>query len=242
MIEVRGNRISMIFQQPQDRSQSTLKVADQIAEVLSIHQHVGKEQGHARAVELLEMVGIPDPERRAEALSPPAFRRHAQRVVIAMGLACVPDLFIADEPTTALDVTMQAQILDLMLTLRQDYDTAIMIITHDLGVISEIASRVVVMYAGRVVEAARTVDIFKNPKHPYTRGLLQSIPKLGERARNGRRRLREIAGMVPSLYSLPEGCHFYPRCPDRMEKCGEHLPESLLDTGAAMLYGAGCTY
>ncbi|WP_319407599.1 ABC transporter ATP-binding protein [uncultured Desulfosarcina sp.] len=227
---IRGNRIAMIFQEPMTSLNPVFTIGNQIAEMFIQHEGVSRQAAWDRGVEMLKRVQIPAPERRAQAYPHQLSGGMRQRVMIAMALACNPEILIADEPTTALDVTVQAQILDLMLTLRQDYDTAIMIITHDLGVISEIASRVVVMYAGKVVEAARTGDIFKNPKHPYTRGLLQSIPKLGERARHGRRRLREIAGMVPSLYSLPEGCLFYPRCPDRMEKCGEHLPE-ILDTG-----------
>jgi peptide/nickel transport system ATP-binding protein/oligopeptide transport system ATP-binding protein len=229
---IRGNRIAMIFQEPMTSLNPVFTIGNQIAEMFIQHEGLSRQAARDRSVEMLKRVQIPAPERRVQTYPHQLSGGMRQRVMIAMALACNPEILIADEPTTALDVTVQAQILDLMLTLRQDYDTAIMIITHDLGVISEIASRVVVMYAGRVVEAARTVDIFKNPKHPYTRGLLQSIPKLGERARNGRRRLREIAGMVPSLYSLPEGCHFYPRCPDRMEKCGEHLPE-ILDTGGS---------
>ncbi|MCB2147054.1 MAG: ABC transporter ATP-binding protein [Deltaproteobacteria bacterium] len=227
---IRGNRIAMIFQEPMTSLNPVFTIGNQIAEMFIQHEGVSRQAAWDRGVEMLKRVQIPAPERRAQAYPHQLSGGMRQRVMIAMALACNPEILIADEPTTALDVTVQAQILDLMLTLRQDYDTAIMIITHDLGVISEIASRVVVMYAGKVVEAARTGDIFRNPKHPYTRGLLQSIPKLGERARHGRRRLREITGMVPSLYSLPEGCLFYPRCPDRMEKCREHLPE-ILDTG-----------
>jgi peptide/nickel transport system ATP-binding protein/oligopeptide transport system ATP-binding protein len=147
-----------------------------------------------------------------------------QRAMIAMALACNPEILIADEPTTALDVTVQAQILDLMLTLRQDFDTAIMMITHDLGVIAEIASRVVVMYAGKVVEAAATAAVFEAPQHPYTRGLLKSIPKLGQRAAHGRRRLAEIQGMVPGLLSMPEGCAFHPRCGHVMPHCRQKVP------------------
>ncbi|MFO7715981.1 ABC transporter ATP-binding protein [Desulfosarcina sp.] len=227
---IRGNRIAMIFQEPMTSLNPVFTIGDQISEMFTLHEGLSRKAALERAVEMLIKVQIPAPERRLQAYPHQLSGGMRQRVMIAMALACNPEILIADEPTTALDVTVQAQILDLMLTLRQDYDTAIMMITHDLGVITEIASRVVVMYAGKVVEAARTGDIFKNPKHPYTRGLLQSIPKLGERARHGRRRLREIAGMVPSLYSLPEGCRFYPRCPDRLEKCRQHLPE-ILETG-----------
>ena len=150
--------------------------------------------------------------------------------MIAMAIACNPDVLIADEPTTALDVTIQAQILDLMLQLRQDYDTAIMMITHDLGVIAEIAQRVIVMYAGKVVEEGQAIAIFEDPKHPYTQGLLQSIPKLGQRALHGRQRLKEISGIVPSLYELSPGCYFYPRCPHAMEICNQNPPR-MTDVG-----------
>jgi oligopeptide/dipeptide ABC transporter ATP-binding protein len=153
-----------------------------------------------------------------------------QRAMIAMALACNPEILIADEPTTALDVTIQAQILDLMLQLRQDYDTAIMMITHDLGVIAEIAQRVIVMYAGKVVEEAKAIAIFEDPKHPYTQGLLQSIPKLGQRSIQGRQRLKEISGIVPSLYELAPGCHFSPRCPHAMQICSKNPPQ-MIDLG-----------
>ncbi|HSO19912.1 MAG TPA: ABC transporter ATP-binding protein, partial [Desulfosarcina sp.] len=155
-----------------------------------------------------------------------------QRAMIAMALACNPEILIADEPTTALDVTVQAQILDLMLTLRQDFDTAIMMITHDLGVIAEIASRVVVMYAGKVVEAATTAAVFDNPQHPYTRGLLKSIPKLGQRAAFGRKRLAEIQGMVPGLLNMPDGCAFHPRCRHAMPQCRQTVP-LLIETASS---------
>ncbi|MGA6926663.1 MAG: ABC transporter ATP-binding protein [Desulfosarcina sp.] len=227
---IRGNRIAMIFQEPMTSLNPVFTVGDQIAEMFIQHEGLPRKAAVQRAVAMLQKVQIPAPERRIMDYPHQLSGGMRQRAMIAMALACNPEILIADEPTTALDVTVQAQILDLMLTLRQDHDTAIIMITHDLGVIAEIASRVVVMYAGKVVEAARTGDIFKNPKHPYTRGLLQSIPKLGERARHGRRNLQEIAGIVPSLYTLPEGCRFYPRCPVRLEKCREHLPE-LLDTG-----------
>jgi oligopeptide/dipeptide ABC transporter ATP-binding protein len=164
-----------------------------------------------------------------------------QRAMIAMALSCNPEILIADEPTTALDVTVQAQILDLMLALRQDYDTAIMMITHDLGVIAEIASRVVVMYAGKVVETAPTEAIFEDPKHPYTQGLLKSIPTLGQRAVHGRQRLAEIEGMVPGLLQMPSGCAFHPRCGHVMDVCRRTVP-ALVDLGGGQqarcwLYG-----
>jgi oligopeptide/dipeptide ABC transporter ATP-binding protein len=213
MIKVRGNRISMIFQQPQTALNPVFKVGDQIAEVLGIHQSMGKEAGRARAVELLKMVGIPDPERRAEAFPHELSGGQAQRVMIAMALACVPDLLIADEPTTALDVTIQAQILDLMRNLRENIGTAIILITHDLGVVAEMAERVAVMYAGRIVEEAEVGPLFEKPLHPYTQGLIGSIPILGKL----KDRLEVIPGSVPNLVNLPSGCKFAPRCRARTE-------------------------
>ena len=213
MIKVRGNRISMIFQQPQTALNPVFKVGDQIAEVLSIHQGMNKEKGRARAVELLKMVGIPDPERRAEAYPHELSGGQAQRVMIAMALACVPDLLLADEPTTALDVTIQAQILDLMRNLRQNIGTAIILITHDLGVVAEMAERVAVMYAGYIVEQADVQPLFEKPLHPYTQGLIGSIPILGKL----KERLEVIPGSVPNLVNLPVGCRFAPRCKARTE-------------------------
>lgn len=213
MIQVRGNRISMIFQQPQTALNPVFRVGDQIAEVLGIHQGLGKEAGLTRAVELLKMVGIPEPERRAEAFPHELSGGMAQRVMIAMGLACVPNLLIADEPTTALDVTIQAQILDLMRNLRENIGTAIILITHDLGVVAEICERVAVMYAGQIVEEADVNTIFAHPLHPYTRGLIGSIPVLGKL----KDRLEVIPGSVPNLVNLPPGCRFAPRCHAREE-------------------------
>lgn len=213
MIQVRGNRISMIFQQPQTALNPVFKVGDQIAEVLSIHQGMGKEAGLARAIELLQMVGIPEPDRRAEAYPHELSGGMAQRVMIAMALACVPNLLIADEPTTALDVTIQAQILDLMRNLRENIGTAIILITHDLGVVSEMCERVAVMYAGQIVEQANVETIFARPMHPYTQGLIGSIPVLGKL----KNRLEVIPGSVPNLVNLPVGCRFAPRCRAREE-------------------------
>jgi peptide/nickel transport system ATP-binding protein/oligopeptide transport system ATP-binding protein len=212
-------------------------MGEQIAEMFMQHLRLSRRESLDRAVEMLRKVQIPAPEKRVQAYPHQLSGGMRQRAMIAMALACNPEILIADEPTTALDVTIQAQILDLMLQLRTDYQTAVMMITHDLGVIAEMAQRVVVMYAGKVVETASTAALFDDPKHPYTRGLLQSVPRLGERARRGRRRLREIEGMVPSLYDLPRGCRFYPRCPERMEKCLAHLPE-LVDTGEG--HGVRC--
>jgi oligopeptide/dipeptide ABC transporter ATP-binding protein len=213
MIKVRGNRISMIFQQPQTALNPVFKVGDQIAEVLGIHQSMGKEAGRARAIELLKMVGIPDPVRRAEAFPHELSGGQAQRVMIAMALACVPDLLIADEPTTALDVTIQAQILDLMRNMRENIGTAIILITHDLGVVAEMAERVAVMYAGRIVEEAEVGPLFEKPLHPYTQGLIGSIPILGKL----KDRLDVIPGSVPNLVNLPAGCKFASRCRARTE-------------------------
>ncbi len=225
MIQVRGNRISMIFQQPQTALNPVFKVGDQIAEVLSIHQGMSKEAGLARAIELLQMVGIPEPDRRAEAYPHELSGGMAQRVMIAMGLACVPNLLIADEPTTALDVTIQAQILDLMRNLRENIGTAIILITHDLGVVSEMCERVAVMYAGQIVEQADVQTIFARPLHPYTQGLIGSIPVLGKL----KDRLEVIPGSVPNLVNLPPGCRFAPRCRAReqyqLAVCTAQSPE-----------------
>ncbi len=229
MIKVRGNSISMIFQQPQSALNPVFRAGEQIGEVLNIHQDLGKEAGRKRAVELLKMVGIPEPERRAEAYPHELSGGQAQRVMIAMALACVPDLLIADEPTTALDVTIQAQILDLMRSLRENIGTAIILITHDLGVIAEMCERVAVMYAGQVVEQTTVKTLFKQPLHPYTQGLIGSIPVLGKL----KERLDVIPGSVPNLINMPAGCRFASRCRARVEHnltiCTEKEPD-LMDT------------
>jgi oligopeptide/dipeptide ABC transporter ATP-binding protein len=225
MIKVRGNRISMIFQQPQTALNPVFKVGDQLAEVLDVHQDLGKEAGWKRAVALLKMVGVPDPERRAEAYPHELSGGMAQRVMIAMALACVPELLIADEPTTALDVTIQAQILDLMRDLRREMGTSVILITHDLGVVAEMAERVAVMYAGEIVEQTDVNTLFDQPLHPYTQGLIGSIPILGEI----KERLDVIPGSVPNLVNLPPGCRFAPRCQARFKYncaiCAEVKPE-----------------
>jgi oligopeptide/dipeptide ABC transporter ATP-binding protein len=224
MMQVRGNRISMIFQQPQSALNPVFRAGDQISEVLNIHQDFGKEAGHKRAVELLKLVGIPEPERRAESFPHELSGGMAQRVMIAMALACVPDLLIADEPTTALDVTIQAQILDLMRELRSQMGSAVILITHDLGVIAEMADRVAVMYAGEIVEESPVASLFDEPHHPYTIGLIGSVPVLGE----VRDKLDVIPGSVPNLINLPPGCRFAPRCQARLEHnlsvCTEDRP------------------
>jgi oligopeptide/dipeptide ABC transporter ATP-binding protein len=215
MIKVRGNRVSMIFQQPQTALNPVFKINDQIAEVLNIHQNLGKDAGRDRAVELLKMVGIPDAERRSESYPHELSGGMAQRVMIAMALACVPEVLIADEPTTALDVTIQAQILDLMRDLRERMGTSVILITHDLGVIAEMAERVAIMYAGEIVEQTDVNTLFDQPMHPYTQGLIDSIPVLGQI----KDRLAVIPGSVPNLVNLPPGCRFAPRCLTR-EKYG----------------------
>jgi oligopeptide/dipeptide ABC transporter ATP-binding protein len=225
MIKVRGNRISMIFQQPQTALNPVFKVGDQLSEVLSVHQDLGREAGRKRAVALLKMVGVPDPERRVDAYPHELSGGMAQRVMIAMALACVPELLIADEPTTALDVTIQAQILDLMRDLRRDMGTSVILITHDLGVVAEMAERVAVMYAGEIVEQADVNSLFDEPLHPYTQGLIGSIPVLGEM----KEKLDVIPGAVPNLVNLPPGCRFAPRCQARLKYactiCAEVKPE-----------------
>ena len=225
MTKVRGNRISMIFQQPQTALNPVFKVGDQIAEVLSIHQNFGKEAGYKRAIEMLTLVGIPDAERRVEAYPHELSGGMAQRVMIAMALACLPELLIADEPTTALDVTIQAQILDLIRELRKNMGTSVILITHDLGVVAEMCERVAVMYAGEIVEQAEVQDLFDKPLHPYTLGLIGSIPILGEI----KERLEVIPGSVPNLVNLPPGCRFAPRCQARIKHgldiCTETKPD-----------------
>lgn len=208
MTQIRGNRISMVFQQPTTCLNPVFKIGDQIAEVLNIHQSLGKEAGWKRAIELLRMVGIPEPQKRVHSYPHEISGGQAQRVMIAMALACAPELLIADEPTTALDVTIQAQILDLMRDLRDKTGTSIMLITHDLGVIAEMCERVIVMYAGQVVEEADVYTLFAKPLHPYTQGLIGSIPVLGK----VRDRLDVIPGTVPNLLNPPPGCRFEPRC------------------------------
>lgn len=225
MIQLRGNRISMIFQQPQSCLNPVFRVGDQLKEVLFLHQDIDKQEGNRRAIELLTMVGIPEPESRMNAYPHELSGGMAQRVMIAMALACMPELLIADEPTTALDVTIQAQILDLMRNLRTQMDTAIILITHDLGVVAEMCDRVHVMYAGKIVEQAEVKELFHASKHPYTTALIGSTPVLGLVERE----LVTIPGSVPSLIDLPVGCRFAPRCIARLEhnlkKCTEQEPD-----------------
>jgi oligopeptide/dipeptide ABC transporter ATP-binding protein len=214
MRRLRGERISMIFQQPTSSLNPVWDVGTQIEEVLRIHRGMKGKAAEARTLDLLRMVGIPDPKRRLKAYPHEMSGGMAQRIMIAMALACEPELLIADEPTTALDVTIQAQILDLMRNLRDETGTAIILITHDLGVVAEMCDRVAVMYAGEIVEQTDVVSLFREPLHPYTRGLIGSIPVLGDL----REELSVIPGNVPNLINLPEGCRFAPRCLARIEE------------------------
>jgi oligopeptide/dipeptide ABC transporter ATP-binding protein len=231
MRRIRGNRISMIFQEPMTSLNPVYTIGDQIAEMFVFHLQSSRKEGWDRAVEMLRKVQIPGPEKRAHEYPHQLSGGMRQRAMIAMALACNPEILIADEPTTALDVTIQAQILDLMIQLKQATGAAILMITHDLGVIAETTQRVVVMYAGKVVEEAPTATLFSDPLHPYTQGLLRSVPRIGHRARHGRQRLAEIQGFVPNLYELPEGCSFHPRCEEAEEVCRGRFPalEDLAD-------------
>ncbi|MEO6350126.1 MAG: ABC transporter ATP-binding protein [Candidatus Limnocylindrales bacterium] len=211
MREIRGNRISMIFQQPTSSLNPVLTVGYQIGEVLEAHRNMKRKAARERSLEMLRMVGIPDPKRRLDSYPHEMSGGMAQRVMIAMALACEPELLIADEPTTALDVTIQAQILDLMRRLQRETGTAIILITHDLGVVAEMCDRVAVMYAGEIIEQTDTRSLFRNPLHPYTQGLIGSVPILGQ----PKDELSVIPGMVPNLMNVPPGCRFSPRCRSR---------------------------
>jgi len=223
MRSIRGNRISMIFQEPMTSLNPVFPVGDQVGEVIRLHQKLSRADTRQRVIEMFKLVGIPAPESRLGDFPHQMSGGMRQRVMIAMALACNPRLMIADEPTTALDVTIQAQILDLMNKLKEETDAAILFITHDLGVIAEMAQNVAVMYAGKVVEYTDVKTIFANPKHPYTLGLLQSIPVLGRKIKGGR--LNTITGTVPSLFNLPAGCLFSDRCPEVFADCRKTKPE-----------------
>ncbi len=225
MRAIRGNEISMIFQEPMTSLNPVLTVARQIGETLMLHQHLGARAAEARAVEMLRLVRLSEPERRARQYPHELSGGMRQRVMIAIALACHPKLLIADEPTTALDVTIQAQILDLMRDLKSEIGAAILLITHDLGVVAEMAQRVIVMYAGRKVEEAAVRDLFRHPRHPYTQGLLASMPRLGATlGRNAPPRLAEIPGVVPSLREPIAGCAFAPRCAYATGRCRIEVP------------------
>lgn len=220
--EIRGNQISMIFQDPMSSLNPVYTVGNQIAESLMLHQKLSKKDAHEKTVEMLSLVGIPSPEKRLNDYPHQLSGGMRQRVMIAMGLCCHPKLLIADEPTTALDVTIQAQILDLMKGLQEQLQMGIMLITHDLGVVAEVCDRVLVMYLGQIVEEASVETLFENPKHPYTIGLMKSIPTIdGKRGE----KLHVIEGIVPSLHQIPRGCRFAPRCPFADEKCRHHPPD-----------------
>ena len=223
---VRGNRIAMIFQEPSSALNPVLKVGDQIAEAAVVHQGLGRREARARAIEMLRMVGIPDPDERVDQYPHQLSGGMRQRVMIAMALVCHPQILIADEPTTALDVTIQAQILELLERLQRELRMAVMLITHDLGVVAGTADRVVVMYAGQVVESATTEDLFARPTHPYTEGLMASVPRLDA----PRERLHAIPGQVPAATRWPLGCRFHPRCPHAWDRCRTNEPP-LLDAG-----------
>jgi peptide/nickel transport system ATP-binding protein len=221
---IRGNRISMVFQEPMTSLNPVLTVGGQIAEPLRLHQHLGHRAVTQRVVEMLSLVGIAEPRRRAAEYPHQLSGGMRQRVMIAIALACNPQLLIADEPTTALDVTIQAQILDLMADLKRRVGAAIIIITHDLGVVAEIAERVIVMYAGRKVEEAKVADLFRTPRHPYTRGLLAAVPRLGSSLTSSEARLAEIPGTVPNLKQRIPGCVFASRCAQARDVCRQVAP------------------
>jgi peptide/nickel transport system ATP-binding protein len=226
MEDIRGNEISMIFQEPMTSLNPLMTVGRQIGEAIALHQGLSPRTASEKAIEMLRRVSIPEPERRVHAYPHQLSGGMRQRVMIAMALSCNPKVLIADEPTTALDVTIQAQILELMRELQDTFGTAIVLITHDMGVVAENADRVVVMYAGRKVEEASAKTLFDRPGHPYTTGLLGSIPKLDVAAKRGGRRSRldEIKGMVPSLHRLPQGCTFAPRCELATHQCRAEYP------------------
>lgn len=221
MRQLRGKKISMIFQEPMTSLNPVLKIGKQLTESIEMHMKLTRKQSTAHAIKTLKSVGIGRAEELMNEYPHQLSGGMRQRVMIAMAMACEPELLIADEPTTALDVTIQAQILELMKQLKEKNDTAILLITHDLGVVAEMCDRVVVMYAGQVVEEADVFELFANPKHPYTKGLINSVPKIGDR----KEVLDSIPGNVPSPQNMPQGCKFAPRCSNAMEKCHEHEPE-----------------
>ncbi len=232
MRSVRGNRIAMIFQEPMTSLNPVFQIGWQLDEALKYHTTLDKAARRERSIEMLRTVEIPEPERRVDEYPHQLSGGMRQRVMIAMALCCEPDILIADEPTTALDVTIQAQILDLMNGLKEKLNTAIMLITHDLGVVAQVCDRVMVMYAGRVIESAPVRELFHDPKHPYTKALLESIPKSG--AREHGKRLPTIPGIVPSLWELPHGCRFQDRCAYKEQRCVDEEPELVPNDGRAV--------
>lgn len=224
--KITGDKISIIFQEPMTSLNPVIQVGKQVREAILLHEKVSKEEAKQRVIKIFRQVGIPEPERRYNAYPHQLSGGLRQRVMIGMAMVCNPDLLIADEPTTALDVTIEAQILHLMRQLQKDKGTSIMMITHNLGVVAEICDQVYVMYAGKVVESAEVHELFQNPKHPYTQGLLGALPKM-----DSRQRLNSIDGMVPTLKDMPTGCRFAPRCPMATQKCREEQP-ALVDVTA----------
>ena len=229
MQKIRGNQISMIFQEPMTSLNPVYKIGTQLAEVFIKHQNLSMKEAQTRSAEMLKMVGIPAPEERVNDYPFQMSGGMCQRVVIAIALACRPKLILADEPTTALDVSIQAQILNLINELERELGTSMILITHDLGVIAETVRKVLIMYAGQVVEQASTEDLFNDSFHPYTEGLIWSMPTLNEEQNKDAGPLREIAGVVPDLSRLSQGCYFYTRCHKRMEICQTHTPD-LIET------------
>jgi oligopeptide/dipeptide ABC transporter ATP-binding protein len=221
MEKVRGNKIAMVYQEPMTALNPAFTVGDQLGEVFRFHQGVSKREASRKAAGLLEQVGIPSPASRVRDYPHQLSGGMRQRVVIAMAIACNPQILIADEPVTALDVTIQAQILDLLLSIRSGLGMALILISHDLGVVANMVRRVIVMYAGRIVEAGGVEEIFRSPLHPYTRGLFQSIPRIGRRVET----LPEIPGSVPNLLHLPRGCKFTNRCPGATDRCAQEEPD-----------------
>ena len=232
MRHMRGDDIAMIFQDPMTSLNPVFTVGEQIAEALRLHRKLSRSDARIATIEAMREVAIPDPARRVDDYPHQLSGGMRQRVMIAMALACNPKLLIADEPTTALDVTIQAQILELLDELRKQRELAVLLITHDLGVVAEVADRVAVMYTGRIVEESPVEELFARPKHPYTEGLLRSVPKLTSEHVVRKERLETIEGVVPRPTDLPPGCHFAPRCPHRMPRCTEgHIPLYQLDGG-----------
>jgi oligopeptide/dipeptide ABC transporter ATP-binding protein len=238
MRKVRGSEIAMIFQDPMSSLNPVFTIGDQIAEAVRIHEGLSRRGAWDRAVEMLDLVAIPDARRRAKNFPYEMSGGMRQRAMIAMALSCRPKLLIADEPTTALDVTIQAQILELLARLQQEMRLGLLLITHDLGVVAEVCDEVAVMYAGQIIEEGAARKIFKHPGHPYTRGLLRSVPRLADATRGVASRLETIEGTVPSLHDLPPGCRFAPRCPHRAPICDEGTVP-FFDTGDG--HPARCT-
>jgi oligopeptide/dipeptide ABC transporter ATP-binding protein len=238
MRQIVGKQISMIFQDPVSSLNPVFTIGSQVTSIIQLHQKLGKAEAEKKAIEMFELVRLPDPKKTMKSYPHELSGGMCQRVMIAMALSCNPDLLIADEPTTALDVTIQAQILKLMNELKEEINTSILLITHDFSIVAQTCDRVAVMYAGNLVEAGTIRAVFKDPRHPYTKGLLDAIPKLGSRER----RLRGIEGVVPSLLNPPGGCRFHPRCPKAMKACKEMSPRQIEgETGhyvSCLLYSA----